>query len=137
MLTLWNQIDDLFGDELLRQRRRATKNFVPLVDIVESPEAYHLTADVPGVSPEALSVSVDQGVLTIEGKRESEESAEGKGYRRVERTVGAFSRSFVLPKGIPSDRIEAKVDHGQLRVTVPKPSADAPKKTQVPVQKVS
>jgi HSP20 family protein len=133
MLTLWNQFDDLFGsDDRFRWPARALeRSFLPAVDIRESKEAYLLTADVPGLTADAIDISVKDGVLTLKGERSSEKRTGEAGYHRVERTLGTFQRSFVLPKGVSSERIDAAVDHGVLTVSIPKPVAATPQKIQV------
>lgn len=131
MLTLWNQFEDLFADEL-KVRRSEARTFVPAVDIEELENGYLLTADVPGIAPEDIDVSVEDRVLTLRGERKQEVREEKKnGYRRTERSWGRFQRSFVLPQGVNVDGVEAHVEHGQLYVRIPKPVAALPKKVQV------
>lgn len=131
MLTLWNQFDDLFNDELLRGRRAAPATFAPPVDIKETKEGYELLADLPGLTPDDVEITVENGVLTMSGERKNETVDENKGYRRVERTYGSFRRSFNLPKGVDVDHIVAHVEHGQLQVKVPKPVAELPRKVNI------
>lgn len=133
MLTLWNQFDDLFAndDRFRWPARSLERSFLPAVDIRESKDAYLLTADVPGLTADQLDISVKDGVLTLKGERSSEKRTSEAGYHRVERTLGTFQRSFVLPKGVSSDRIDATVDHGVLTVAIPKPVAATPQKIQV------
>lgn len=132
MLTLWNQFDDLFSDDFFKARRAASNRGVwPAVDIEETKDGYVLTADVPGLSADQLDINVDNGVLTLKGERKVERKEEGDGYRRYERTFGAFHRSFVLPKGVDPSAVEAQVDHGQLTVRVPKPVQAVPRRVAV------
>lgn len=131
MLTLWNQFDDLFADDLWKNRRTAPRSFVPAVDIEEAKDGYTLTADVPGMKPEEIDITVEDGVLTLRGERKTETKKEEEGYRRIERHFGSFQRSFVLPKGVDVDKVEASVEHGQLVVRVPKPVAELPRKVAV------
>ncbi len=134
MLTLWNQFDDLFSDEFLRATRQAPRTFSPPVDIEETKDGYRLVADIPGVSPEDIEVTVHDGTLVLKGQRKTEARKEEGGYRRVERSFGAFQRSFVLPKGVDSEAVSAKVEAGQLFVHVPKPVSQLPRKVAVTVQ---
>jgi HSP20 family protein len=131
MLSLWNQFDDLFSDNALRSRGLAPRSFVPAVDISETKEGYELVADVPGIAPEKIEVTVEEGVLKLRGERKDEREDKKDGYRRVERTFGSFERSFVLPKGVNSDQVSAGVEHGQLRVRIPKPAQLSPRKVEV------
>lgn len=134
MLTLWNQFDDLFSDDFLRAARRAPRAFSPPVDIEETKDGYRLVADVPGVSPEDIEVTVHDGTLVLKGQRKAETRTEEAGYRRLERSFGAFQRSFVLPKGVDSEAVSAKVEAGQLFVHIPKPVSQLPRKVAVRVE---
>lgn len=131
MLTFWNQFDDLFNDNLVRGRSVQARAFVPAVDINETKEGYDLVADVPGLTPENIDVVIEDGVLKVRGERKAEREETKDGYRRVERSFGAFERAFVLPKGVNADSVAASVEHGQLKVHIQKPAAQAPKKVAV------
>lgn len=135
MLTLWNQFDDLFGNEDLWKwpARTAERRFLPAVDIRETKDAYVLAADVPGVPAESIDISVKDGVLTLTGERKVEARTTEGGYHRVERSAGKFQRSFGLPKGVKADAIEAKVEHGVLTVSIPKPVAAVPHRVEIKV----
>lgn len=135
MLTLWNQFDDLFGNDDLWKwpARTAERRFLPAVDIHETKDAYVLAADVPGVPAESIDISVKDGVLTLTGERKVEARTTEGGYHRVERSAGKFQRSFALPKGVKADAIEARVEHGVLTVSIPKPVAAAPHRVEIKV----
>ena len=90
-----------------------------------------LIADIPGVKPEDIEVSMDAGVLTIKGEKESETKTEKEGYKRVERSFGSFYRRFNLPDYADGDAISAKSKHGVLEVIIPKKEAVLPKKINV------
>lgn len=98
----------------------ATANWAPSVDISENEKAFTLLADIPGVDPKDIDISMEKGVLTIKGERSSENVEEGENYRRVERQSGQFYRRFNLPDSADADRIEARSEHGVLRITIPK-----------------
>ena len=98
----------------------ATANWAPSVDISENEKAFTLLADIPGVDPKDIEISMEKGVLTIKGERSSENVEEGENYRRVERQSGQFYRRFNLPDSADADRIEARSEHGVLRITIPK-----------------
>jgi len=98
----------------------ATASWAPAVDIVESDNAFILHADIPGVKPEAIEVSMDNGTLTIKGERSTEEKTEKENFRRVERQYGMFYRRFSLPDTANADKIEAHSENGVLKVTIPK-----------------
>lgn len=98
----------------------AVARWAPSVDIKESDEAFTLLADIPGVNPDDIEVSMDKGVLTIKGERKSEKTDEKDDYKRVERQYGLFYRRFTLPDTADSEAIEAHSEHGVLKVTIPK-----------------
>jgi len=133
MLALFNQFDDLFGDDL--RSRRATRTFLPAVDIEERKEDYRLVADLPGLTADDVDVTIENGVLTVSGERKGERVDEKEGYRRVERTFGSFRRAFTLPKGVSPDKISAHTENGLLEVIIPKPADEAPRKVKVGFKK--
>jgi len=104
----------------LRDADNTVADWVPAVDIVEEKERFVLRADVPGVAPKDIDVSMDAGVLTVAGKRHAEEVSEEDGMRRAERSSGRFYRRFTLPETADSDSITAKTRNGLLEVVIPK-----------------
>lgn len=147
MLSLYRPLshllrDEFFGDRdfealqpwgfapLTRAPSEAAR-FNPAVDIVEQDDAYLVKAELPGVAPENIDVQVENDVLTVRGERKHESEQTRGGYRRVERSYGSFSRSFVLPKGTHVEAIEAQVESGVLTVTVPKAVATSARKVEV------
>ena len=109
----------------------ATANWAPSVDISESEKEFTLSADIPGVNPDDIDISMEKGVLTIKGERSSENVDEGKNYRRVERQSGQFYRRFTLPDSADADKIEAKSEHGVLRITIPKQEVSVSRRIEV------
>ena len=94
--------------------------FAPAFDVRETNDAYVFSADLPGLSEDAIELSVTGNQLTISGRREEEKREESERVHMYERQYGAFSRSFALPDGVDADKIEAQLDHGVLKVSVPK-----------------
>lgn len=108
-------------------------SYVPAVDLHESDEAYTLVADLPGMKKENIDVRVHDDVVTIKGERKHEDWSQDKGWRRIERSYGAFQRSFRLPDGIDAGNVDAKFEHGVLSVTLPKPEQAKPRQIEVKV----
>jgi HSP20 family protein len=138
MLTLYRPFTNLLRDEFGGRdwapffgSAREAQTFVPAVDVVEKDGAFVLKAEVPGLSPDQIDVQIENNVLSVRGVRRYENEEERGGYRRVERSYGSFSRSFVLPEGTNPDDIEAKVEHGILSVTIPKVKTAAARKVEV------
>ena len=106
-------------------------DWMPAVDIKEAKNAYEVVADVPGVEPKDIDVSLEDGVLTVKGERKSESSDEGEGFTTTERTYGSFTRRFTLPDTADADNISAKMEHGVLKLHIPKKEKVLPKKISV------
>jgi HSP20 family protein len=111
--------------------RIATAEWAPAVDIKEESERFVIHADIPGVKPEDIDVSMEDGVLTIKGEKKTEAKTEKENYKRVERTYGSFYRRFSLPDTADSEAISAKSKHGVLEIVIPKREAVKPKKISV------
>jgi HSP20 family protein len=109
------------------------RRWIPAMDVTETDEQYVLRADLPGMSEGDVNVELDDNVLTISGVRKSEHEQRSKGFYRVERASGSFSRSLTLPEGVDADSIEASFDNGVLEVRVPKPEQPKPRKVQISV----
>ena len=108
-----------------------TSTWRPAVDIKEETDRFLITADLPGVNPKDIDITMDNGVLTIKGERQSEAREEKEGYKRVERVSGTFYRRFSLPDTADADRIEARGKDGVLEVTLPKHEKVQPRKIEV------
>ena len=98
----------------------ATSQWKPHVDIKEDPDKFIVLADIPGVEPQDIQVSYENGALTIQGERKTEKSEEKENFSRLERFYGSFYRQFSLPDNINADAIKAKSKHGVLELTIPK-----------------
>ncbi len=96
------------------------RTWLPAVDIYESDEAFVATADLPGLKKDDIDVSIEDNVLTVSGERKFEESDDDGTFRRVERSYGTFRRSFALPRGVDSAKVEARFEDGVLNLTLPK-----------------
>ena len=109
-----------------------TSRWTPAVDIREDSERFVIAADVPGVDPDDIEVTMENGVLTIKGERKLEPRNDGEnGYRRVERAYGNFYRRFTLPDTADAEAISASGRHGVLEVVIPKRAALQPKRIAV------
>jgi HSP20 family protein len=109
----------------------ATAEWAPAVDIREEADKFVIHADIPGVKPENIEVSMEAGVLTVKGEKETEAKTEKEGYKRVERTSGSFYRRFSLPDSANGDAINAKCKLGVLEIIIPKREAIQPKRINV------
>ncbi len=134
---LERRINRLFGDALSnfdwQYRDNAGAAWVPPVDIFEEPDALRITAEVPGVSPDNLKISLENNVLTINGTKEQVAQERSERVHRYERTYGAFERSFTLPATVDANNIKASYEHGVLTLTLPKVEKAKPRQIEVKV----
>jgi HSP20 family protein len=108
-----------------------TTAWAPALDISERKDAYLVTVEVPGVEPEDLDITMEDGLLTIKGERQFTSESSEQQFHRVERRYGAFRRSITLPAQVQADHIEATFDNGVLQIVVPKAEEAKPKRIQV------
>lgn len=108
------------------RRGEATFAAMPAVDVSETDKAYEITAELPGIDEKNVEVKLANGVLTIKGEKQDEKEEKKKDYYMRERSFGSFERTFAVPDGVDSDKIEASFKKGVLSVTLPK-SAEAQK----------
>src|SRR5260370_22268650 len=135
--TLEHRISRLFSDALgsldWQYRDNAGASWVPALDIFEAPEAIRITAEVPGVKPEDVKISLENNVLTIRGTKEQVAADRTERVHRYERTYGTFERRFALPATVDAAAIKASYAHGILTVTLPKVEKAKPREIQVQV----
>ncbi len=107
-------------------------SFCPPVDVVETPESYEFSVELPGVAKDEVEVAFEDAVLRISGRRKGEKAETGKSLVRSERAHGAFARSFSLPDGVDSSKAEASFKDGVLSIRVAK--APEPQKRTIEVK---
>ena len=134
MPRLQDEINRLFGEaQQTDSSSSATATWIPAVDIHEFGDRFELYVDVPGVDPNSVELTLDDGVLTLSGER-SQRSANGDDapqHRRTERSQGHFYRRFVLPDTVDGDKVRAAGKDGVLTVTIPKQARAQPRRIQV------
>lgn len=127
---LRREMNRLFDDMLTRTTPTAA--WMPAVDVREDQKDIAIQAELPGVRPEDVEVTSDNGLLTIRGQKTiSRQEGDQTQYHLVERSYGSFSRSFRLPKGVDESKITASFDHGILTVRVPKTALPQPRKIEI------
>jgi HSP20 family protein len=102
----------------------------PAMNVWTNEDGAIVTAELPGVAPEDIDISVVNETLTVTGTRQPEE-VEGATYHRRERGQGRFTRSFQLPFRIENDKVDANFERGVLQITLPRAEADKPKRIEV------
>jgi HSP20 family protein len=131
---LQNQFNRIFNDTYRNSAEEsALTTWAPAVDIYETPNELVVKADLPDVNEKDIDVRVENNLLTIRGERKFEKSVSEENYLRVERTYGAFSRSFSLPNTVNAEAIAAEYKNGVLTVTLPKREESKPRQVKVTV----
>jgi HSP20 family protein len=121
--TLQEEVNRLFSTNLSRgfdEEGISRGAWNPSVDIYENKDNIILEAELPGMNREDFELTVENNVITLRGERQFEKKDETDNYHRVERSYGAFTRSFTLPQNVSAEGATAEYRHGVLRVALPK-----------------
>jgi HSP20 family protein len=132
--TLQEEVNRLFSTNLTRafdDEGIGRGAWAPSVDIYENKDQIVLEAELPGMKQEDFDLSVENNVITLRGERKFEKTDEGDNYHRVERSYGAFTRSFTLPQTVSAEGAVAEYNNGVLRVTLPKREETKARRIQV------
>jgi HSP20 family protein len=140
----WHLVNHLQRDierRVARDNAHATHNqadnqaseWTPAIDVRETPADFVLSADLPGVNPKDIEVTMENGLLTIRGARSESDAGttEQNSYRRVERVNGRFLRQFTLPESVDTEAVTAKTHHGVLTLTIPKRLEVQPRRIEI------
>ena len=123
--------DFLAWDPFRELANPSVPSFAPRFEVKERGDTFVFVADMPGIKEEDLEISLQNGVLTVSGTRNSEEKVEGEATYVYERQYGAFSRSFALPEIADPDKVEAQLATGVLTVKVGKKQEARPRKIEL------
>jgi HSP20 family protein len=123
------EVDRLF-DTFFGQEREA-RRWVPPMDLVEAEDHFVLKADLPGLREADVKIEVADNTLMISGERKAEHEQKERGWYRIERSFGSFSRSLTLPEGVDADAIDAEFHDGVLEVRIPKPEERKPRRIEI------
>ena len=128
---LRREIDRLFEDTF--GRGDAMSAWTPAVDVSETEKEVRLEIELPGINPNDVELTAENGVLTIRGEKRSErkEGDEESRYHMVERSYGTFMRSFQLPQGLDQTKIQAGYTNGILSIQIPKAALPQPHRIQI------
>lgn len=108
-------------------------DWTPPADISETESAYLIRADLPGVSKNDVKVSVQDGMLSIQGERRRNEEEKGRKFHRVECSYGSFARSFRMPADTDESSVKAEFKEGVLSITLSKSEKARPKAVSISV----
>ncbi len=125
---LRREIDRLFEDTFTRDG----SGWTPAVDVQETDNDLRVELELPGLKPEDVEITAENGVLTIRGEKRSErKEGEQARYHVVERTYGSFMRTFQLPQGVDEEQIGAEFENGILSLRIPKSALPQPRRIQI------
>jgi HSP20 family protein len=113
---------------------RTGRPWSPAVDIFETEDELVLKADVPEIDLKDIDLRVENQTLTLSGERKFEKDDSRKGYHRIERAYGQFTRSFALPSTVDTEKVEASYSNGVLSVKLPKKAAAKPRQVKIEVK---
>lgn len=132
--TLQEEVNRLFSTNLTRgfgEEGIGRGAWNPSIDIYENKDQIVLEAELPGMNPDDVELSVENNVITIRGERQFEKKDETDNYHRVERSYGSFTRSFTLPQTVSAEGAQAEYKNGVLRVTLPKREETKSRRIQI------
>ena len=133
MLSLREAMSQLMAESYVRPDAARGQGFVPALDVSETQDAFLVEAAVPGLKPEDLEITVENSVRTIKGETRQENTAKERDFHRIERRFGSFQRTIGLPKSVQADAIKANLEHGVLKLEIPKAEEIKPRKISVNV----
>src|SRR6476646_11815257 len=127
-------LDDAFSSWPFQAQENGalTSSWIPVCDVFEDTDAVKIVAEVPGVRPEDVKLSLENNLLTIRGEKKQQAEEKTERVHRYERSYGTFERSFALPTTVDSEKVSATFQNGILTVTVPKAERARPR--EIPVQ---
>ncbi|MFL6468401.1 MAG: Hsp20/alpha crystallin family protein [Pyrinomonadaceae bacterium] len=133
MRSLQDEVNRLFSSSFNRGGNNEIMRgaWSPSVDILENKDNIVLEAELPGMSPDDVHISVENNVLTIQGERKFEKKEDEDNFHRLERSYGSFTRSFTLPPTVSSDNVNAEFENGILRLTLAKREEAKPRRIEI------
>ena len=111
--------------------RAAKHAWSPRVDVFETDKAVEVLADLPGVDPKEVEITIENGELTIKGEKKEEHEEKGKNFQKTERFVGSFFRQITLPSGADEHKVSATSANGTITISIPKKPSAQPKKVHI------
>jgi len=131
MMTLREAMSQLFDSAFTPPRGSERASIIPAVDLYQTADEVVVKANLPGIKPEEVQISVTSDVLTLRGEYKEELKQKEATYHLLERRSGAFERSVMLPTDVQTDKAKADFEHGVLVITLPKAEAVKPRTISV------
>ncbi|HXM38016.1 MAG TPA: Hsp20/alpha crystallin family protein [Gemmatimonadales bacterium] len=126
-------LTETLGGADWQYRDSAAASWVPAVDVFEEGDNIRITAEIPGVKPEDIKISLEGNLLTLHGTKQQEAEERTERVHRYERMYGAFERTFTLPASVDPQQIKASYDNGVLTVVLPKSEKAKPRQIEIAV----
>ena len=128
-------LDDAFSTWPFQSQENGalTSSWIPACDVFEDKDAVKIVAEVPGVRPEDVKISLENNLLTVRGEKRQQAEDKTERVHRYERTYGSFERAFSLPTTVDPEKIAASYANGILTVTIPKAERARPREIPVKV----
>ena len=123
--------DRFFNPDETDHSNVVTSQWTPRVDIKEEDTRFVIFADIPGVDPKDIEITMEKGILSIKGERKFETTEQNGKLTRIERSQGLFYRRFALPDSADAEGIKATGKHGVLEISIPKRPETAPRRISV------
>lgn len=135
----WRPMLDLFDEDIERMFGNlpgfpGSKGFVPMMDVYQTKDAVVVETPIAGMDPKKISISVENDVLTVEGRMEKHSEVDEKDYYLKEVREGSFHRSLALPASVDGNQANAEAENGMLRITIPKSERTKPKTISVNIK---
>jgi HSP20 family protein len=133
---LRREMDKLFEDMIGSEKEEdiARGSWFPRVNINERKEDIIVTADLPGLNKDDISINMENKILTITGERKFESNEKDDNYHRIEKVYGKFSRSFRLPDSVSDEGVKAEYKNGELHITLKKREEAKPKSIPISIK---
>ena len=122
------------GEQAGNQWLSPRESYVPQIESVVRENTLYVKADLPGIDPKDVEVTVEGNQLTLRGERKAEHEGSDGGYVHREVQYGNFVRSFPIPDGVKAEEIQAKYQHGVLELSIPLPASMQPKKVNIAIE---
>lgn len=131
----FEEMESMMRNFPLSPNRSIQKGFVPVMDVYEKNNNIVVETPLAGIKPEDVKVSVEKGILVVQGESRKEHEVDDKNYYRKEMRSGSFYRQVVLPCPCKEDKVEAEFEDGVLKISCPKAEPAKAKKVDIKVIK--
>lgn len=125
---------DSFFEGGVRRRTEEAGEWFPALDVAETKNEIVLKAEIPGLDPKDIDISLGEGILTIKGEKKQEKEEKEENYHLIERSYGSFCRSVRLPKEVKHDKVNASFKNGVLKIVLPKSEEAKKKEVKIKVE---